>query len=260
MSSELKNTVQEITGGLLINLSDVLLYSVYLFGSSFGKSNTSRGIYQSFQEADEMLSQFNTKTIINLLKRLHYQQKYIALGKSQGKEIFSITPEGEKRIKDIMPYYKSERDWDGSFFLINFDIPEKNRRTRLMLRKKLKSFGVGMVQESLWITPYDPSCILTPMYPYLSDQRQLIYTKVDQKHLFPYSSKDIPALMQQIFHLNELDYRYSRCIFNSVKNKSRNIYEYLNILKDDPQLPFELEPVGFKAKEAYTLFRGTLRY
>lgn len=256
MNSDLKKKVFDISGGLLINISDIVLFSIYLFGSSIGKPNTSRGVYSTFQEAHEILGKFNTRTLISTLKRLRYDNKYLNIQKSGQNRFLKITDEGMMRLQEAVPFYRTDRGWDGYYFFINFDIPEKNRRLRLLLRNNLKRVGGGLVQDSLWITPYNPESAIAPLREYLKGKNQLLCSKAKESLIYLYGYGDMMSFIRDVYHLDTLGERYAYYIENFKKRGNfQNIFAYLNILKDDPQLPFELEPDGFKAREAYHVYR-----
>lgn len=45
-----------------------------------------------------------------------------------------------------------EGEWDGKWRFVTFDIPEKRRAARDLLRAKLKEWGFERWQKSLWAT------------------------------------------------------------------------------------------------------------
>lgn len=47
------------------------------------------------------------------------------------------------------------RRWDGRWRVVLFDIPERRRRVRNLLRKFMQEFGFVRLQDSAWIYPYD---------------------------------------------------------------------------------------------------------
>ena len=51
---------------------------------------------------------------------------------------------------------KKKRD-DGKWAMLIFDVPEKYRKSRDLLRSVLHNLGYKMFQQSVWITPYDVS-------------------------------------------------------------------------------------------------------
>lgn len=48
----------------------------------------------------------------------------------------------------------NEKDWDGKYRVVLFDIPEQKRRVRDLLRRKLKHWGFKAWQQSVWVTKH----------------------------------------------------------------------------------------------------------
>ena len=48
-----------------------------------------------------------------------------------------------------------EIEWNGFWLAIAFDIPEKKRRARELLRRELRTMHFVEAQKSIWVTPYD---------------------------------------------------------------------------------------------------------
>ena len=61
----------------------------------------------------------------------------------------AITPDGEKLLKHLLP------EKDGIWKLIIFDIPEKHKHIRSILRGKLKQLHFKKWQNSIWVSPYE---------------------------------------------------------------------------------------------------------
>lgn len=59
-----------------------------------------------------------------------------------------LTPDGSKLLRRRRP----ERD--GVWKLVIFDIPEKQKYVRVVLRSKLKSLYFKKWQNSIWVSPY----------------------------------------------------------------------------------------------------------
>ena len=66
----------------------------------------------------------------------------------KGRKLF-----GPMRFDDIS--IQPQRDWDKQWRFFMFDIPEKSRSLRNVLRDKLKRLGFFRFQHSVWIYPYD---------------------------------------------------------------------------------------------------------
>lgn len=46
----------------------------------------------------------------------------------------------------------SEKDWDGRYRIVIFDIPEQKRVIRNLFRRRLKEWGFTRWQQSVWVT------------------------------------------------------------------------------------------------------------
>ena len=78
--------------------------------------------------------------------------------KEDGKDItVSITDNGKKYLKtfdiDNIVLHMPER-WDGKWRLVIFDVPEKHKKAREALRRKLKDLNFARLQDSVWVTPF----------------------------------------------------------------------------------------------------------
>lgn len=64
---------------------------------------------------------------------------------------FRITDRGREKavLAELM---LDEGKWDGKYRIVIFDIPEKRRIARDLLRSKLKSWGFIQWQRSVWVT------------------------------------------------------------------------------------------------------------
>ena len=72
-----------------------------------------------------------------------------------GEVYLQLTSKGGKFFDELLSLKKlSERRWDGWWRLVIFDIKEIDRKTRDLLRRKLKSWGFAMWQESIYISPH----------------------------------------------------------------------------------------------------------
>ena len=69
-----------------------------------------------------------------------------------------ITKEGEKKalkFKIDEMEIKKPAKWDGEWRVVIFDIPERFKKAREALRKKLKDLGFIKLQESVFVLPYE---------------------------------------------------------------------------------------------------------
>ena len=75
-----------------------------------------------------------------------------------GQIFISLTKEGKKKagkyqIDDLK--IKNPKKWDGQWYILIFDITNKERLKREALRGKIKELGMLQLQKSVWIYPYD---------------------------------------------------------------------------------------------------------
>lgn len=70
---------------------------------------------------------------------------------SDEKLAYRLTDQGKQKAvwESIMV---NEEKWDGKWRLVIFDIPEKRRQARNLLRNSLKKWGFTPWQQSLWVT------------------------------------------------------------------------------------------------------------
>lgn len=58
-------------------------------------------------------------------------------------------------IKQILEFKKNKKVWDRKWFLVAFDVPEKESNKRSYLRNFLKQIGFFQYQKSLYAYPYE---------------------------------------------------------------------------------------------------------
>jgi DNA-binding transcriptional regulator PaaX len=91
----------------------------------------------------EAAGKLSAKDFYNYLFRLAQQELILKTQKAA-----EITPEGRKLLKRLVP------SRDGVWKLVIFDIPEKHKYVRTVLRAKLKQLHFKKWQNSIWASPY----------------------------------------------------------------------------------------------------------
>ena len=91
--------------------------------------------------------EFNYKDFYNVLYRLA-QQELIKKEDDVGQIMVLITEEGKKVLSRQMPVR------DGIWKMVIFDIPEKQKYVRTVLRAKLKALHFKKWQNSIWVSPF----------------------------------------------------------------------------------------------------------
>ena len=101
----------------------------------------------------------NNKQARNHFKTSIYRLKHrnLVVGERRGKNVvFMLTEEGSRVAKRLQLKLQMAKKgkWDGKWRIMIFDIPEKLRGKRDLLRKELISFGFMQLQKSVWTYPY----------------------------------------------------------------------------------------------------------
>lgn len=242
-----------LTEGLLRTTTDVILFTLFLTFASAGKSKTSIGGHQMFDEAERALKDFNYEAIKRSLIQLKhqgmvtYKRKYL-------QETLAITVEGKKRLEEILPRYRKKRTWDNRMYLITYDVPQTRKYNREILRSFLKRLGAAMLQESVWITPYNPRETLRSFLEERGLSEVVIISDLGKDAII--GDIALHTLIRTLYHLDSLNKRYKKFFESHEEQKTSNplgAAEYLGILRDDPQLPFPLLPKNWLGDEAYRL-------
>jgi len=182
----------------------------------------------------------------------------------RGEEIYlRLTSLGEGKVLDYLPIFKyRKKRWDGKWLVVVFDIEEKHSRTRKALREKLRELGFGMLQRSVWISPYDFSSYLQEFLENIGLGGRVLLigpTKI--------LIKDQKRMAFKVFGLKKLNQEYQRLVEKWEERKegeeeklARQIKSrYLEILAADPLLPEELLPKDWWGKKAERVVRELIK-
>lgn len=182
-----------------------------------------------------------------------------------------LTSAGRERfVRDFPMLALSTTSWDGRWRIVIFDIAEIDKNTRELLRDKLRQLGLGMLQESVWITPHDVSV----------DLREFLESRGLGEAAFVLEVSSIlagdqAALVRKIWNLDALEEAYREIVEDARKlqdmyraSSGRNLQyttgkktelieeerkirqRYGEVLLSDPCLPKELLPADWPAGEA----------
>lgn len=91
------------------------------------------------------------------------QEKELIIAKSSVPGAFMLTRKGKRFVEQLMKrlHIRMGTDgavvrekWDGKWRILVFDIPEKRKRERQLLRYELCGCGFRRMQKSVWISPH----------------------------------------------------------------------------------------------------------
>lgn len=237
--------------GVVSYLGDFLLFMI-IYGiesATAGYSASANG--RAYARSTQKFLDIKEGTALRNLERLQ-GKGYISY--ARGKSDIEITEAGRARIERSVPVYESRRKWDGRLYLITYDVPEEESFVRNMLRDRLKLLGCGMLQKSVWLTPYDPREVLRDFVFEYHLQGKVLISSLGKGSLI--GGSDFRNLLAYVYRLDQLNARYKKFLSQDFDHwpRFKVALEFYSILKDDPQLPFPLLPDDWASDEAFQKF------
>lgn len=177
-----------------------------------------------------------------------------------------LTPEGLGRLPI---YHTPEKFWDvkwnGIWYMLVFDVPEKERHYRDTLRGFLKRLRMGCLQRSVWVTPHD----IRPEYDDLQQAANVhaISYLLESRTVLHQETSEIVENAWDFSHLKELHERYLEVYRENLALTSQSNHgepalmalllqeaeAYVQCMRPDPLLPNELLPANYLGKKVYKL-------
>lgn len=242
-------TILAATDGLVGTVTNLVLLQLY-FLASVGGVKTMGDASRVANDVHRMFDAVNYKTIKAAIYQLT-KGGLVARPAKYSRFALTITEFGRKRIAELIPTYKKDRPWDGHIYLVSYDIPKRNNRSRDLLREYIRRTGGALLQESLWINPYNPTLLLETFARDHEIPGTILVSKLGSDGAI--GDETLPDLIARVYTLGELGRRYEEFL-----ETGRHPIEYLAILKDDPQLPFALLPKDFPAEAAFARYQNLL--
>ncbi|MGW0911199.1 PaaX family transcriptional regulator [Streptomyces sp. NPDC002784] len=171
----------------------------------------------------------------------------------------AVLRDGERRIWHAGAV---NRQWDGTWTLLGFSLPESWQRQRHDLRSQLTWSGFGPLFNGLWIAPgeVDVSALVAELG--LS-----AHVKVFRAHAD--AGMDIGAMIEETWELSELAARYEAFVTrwlpwetdapdadDALTLRLRAQTEWLRLIRRDPRLPVRHLPENWPADRAEKTFRS----
>jgi len=149
--------------GEIAKLSSIrILSSIFSLALPFYEASPTYRIAASKLRRELGKNNNEIKSRIQYLKKLGYIESFV-----EGKERFyEITLKGQKKLTQnrlIHPSVERPAKWDGKWRVIIFDIPNKFKSSRDVLRLKLIELGCQKVQESVYVFPFECTSIITDL-------------------------------------------------------------------------------------------------
>ncbi|MFE0457330.1 PaaX family transcriptional regulator C-terminal domain-containing protein [Streptomyces sp. NPDC058914] len=177
---------------------------------------------------------------------------------------FGLTPQAARVLEDgrtrIWTQGAVNDDWDGSWTLLGFSLPDSWKRQRHDLRSRLTWTGFGALYSGLWIAPghVDVSAVVSELG--LADHVKIFHARADQ-------ATDIELMVRDTWDLESIAARY--VTFEKrwaahlgadpgddpIATRLRLVTEWLGTIRTDPRLPARHLPPEWPARAAQDTFR-----
>ncbi|MFC5218737.1 PaaX family transcriptional regulator C-terminal domain-containing protein [Streptomyces coerulescens] len=180
------------------------------------------------------------------------------------KMFFGLTPQATRVLEDgrtrIWRQNAVNDDWDGSWTLLGFSLPDSWKRQRHDLRSRLTWSGFGALYSGLWIAPgtVDVSDVVEELG--LSAHVKVFHAQADV-------ATDIELMIRETWDLESIAARY--VLFDKrwtahldagagddpIGTRLRLVSEWLWTIRTDPRLPARHLPPEWPARPAQETFR-----
>lgn len=128
-----------------------------LGGIAFGYSLTPGKQWRVLKEISREWEKIEKKELLEGIKSL-YRLNIISKEKNEDGSIkVLLTEKGKLRALNCqLENLKNKKEkWDGKWRMVSYDIPERFKKGRDALRKKLRDVGFQELQKSVFVFPYD---------------------------------------------------------------------------------------------------------
>lgn len=111
--------------------------------------DTDNPVYQKYHKA---LHPKKYAWLIYYLKK----NNLIKVKSLEGKHGIAITGKGlSKVLKASFKIQNEKKRGDGKWIMLIFDVPQRHEKSRRLLRSVLKNLGYKLLQQSVWVCPFD---------------------------------------------------------------------------------------------------------
>ncbi|MEK7664191.1 MAG: hypothetical protein AAB340_02005 [Patescibacteria group bacterium] len=150
-------------------ITDQFLWDVYNFLEESGEAahfifRRRRTLYDVLQGPrnpiiGKYIKDKNRQSFSQLIYHLK-KNNYIKVKNLKGNKAFILTERGidkALKVKFKLDNENRPKRKDGKWIMLIFDVPEKYRKSRDLLRSILYNLGYKLFQKSVWVSPYDVS-------------------------------------------------------------------------------------------------------
>ena len=126
-------------------------------GLALGLARNPRSQKYVFEKLKKEWKEVDRKYLYRIVKEFQEDRLVDYSEKENGTVEMVLTEKGKRMVLkfDIDKIkIKKPIEWDGKWRMVFFDVPERRRAERNILRNKLKELGFGEIQKSVFIHPF----------------------------------------------------------------------------------------------------------
>jgi hypothetical protein len=162
---------------------------VLLGGVALGLSGSPRQYFKTFRKLQKEWQKIDQRNFNRSIRKLSDEKLIEEKILSDGSFRLVLTKDGKQQAKALKLLgssinFKKPKHWDGKWRIVLFDIPEKNRLFRDILREHLYALDFLKLQHSVFISPYPfekPILELVALYSAEPYVRVVTATKIDNE-------------------------------------------------------------------------------
>lgn len=240
--AECEEVLRDIGGGCIERTLDVVLLMLCVASVLGTRHVGPAGMAAAQRRIDALFESYNGATVRSWWHRMR--------AKGWIGQDLHVTREGRQRIEGCLPSLGWHRKWNGRWYIVSFDVPERGRMFRNQLRETLKRLRFGRLHASTWISATNVLGDVRSALHIADGDRRIIFAITERL-----GTRDARDLAATIWPLDDLNARYDalRASVSSprtIVDTAKFVGVFLRILSDDPQLPHALLPrpwYGFSA-------------
>ncbi len=195
----------------------------------------------------------------------------IAYRRSRGHPpMLTVTPKGHTRGSELLwPEHFWNRKWDGRWYVLMYDVPEKNRSYRCALERFFHHERLGCLQKSVWVAARD----IRPLFDDLDQAASIrdYATLLEAGTVLGQSPKQFAA---QAWDFEGLAKRHTAYFYANPKRSNQTagtlkplaalaaarakLFAYQNLMQSDTLLPAELLPDDYAGPQVAAAFRARI--
>lgn len=251
-----RNLTQRLSAELFVSSVDLVLLAASLGLNLYTASFKAKDPMKILNDSLKLSRWFQEKML----------QSSAAYAKQRGylervRQELKLTEKGRQRLKEQLPAYQSRRPWDNRLHLIIYDVKETSKAKRYQLSRWLAEKRAVKLQKSVWVSVTDLSKELKRARILYQDEGLVLVA--DLKLGEGIEGEPIKVLVKRWYQLEALNFRYDNFISwcrprrpLAKEDKWLLKMRYLAILKDDPQLPFELLGKDWLGNKAFQIYKS----